>query len=159
MTPSDPDQEFIAVDELVVRALFENPADLDESSQWQFRHDKDRDECAESVFWRKYAASNAILHEYGYKLESIKNARLTANQKPPVKYDGYREVRVGAVRKIVSGRGHSMDVLHVPEPDNPSHSHIFIRAATGTSPKKLKAPDILELVHLLLKELTPLVRP
>jgi hypothetical protein len=146
---------LIPDEETLSRAEFELPgAAVAPESYWRFGYDSVRDECAESVYWRRHAESNAEIHQRGVALEQIKRQR-----SPNIRYVGFRSARAGDVRKIVSDKGHKLIVYHFPQNGDFAHTHIAIEPAAGISPKKIKSRDVLELTTLLLRQFSQLQRP
>lgn len=141
--------EHIPDEDKVSRAYFATPPGIDPESGFVFPYDKKIEDCAESVYWRKYAINPQDVHDRACKIEKIKNTRLASASRSLLQYTGFRTADVRAVRGVRSGRGHQFDVVHWPENGDLAHAHICIKPAGSLPLKKLKTNDVQELVHLL----------
>jgi hypothetical protein len=140
--------EEIGDGELLTRACFDDPGlVMPPEAAFYFQYDKDRDERAESVYWRKYAPEVADIHTRGCTLQSQ-----WASKGGPMRYSGSRDAHTGSIRKIVTERGHTFDVVHYPQGGDLAHAHIAVVRAGGNV-KKLSSNDRLDLIHHLVKVL------
>jgi hypothetical protein len=134
------------------RAFFQLPEGIAPETEFPFYYDRVRGECAESVFWRKYAPSVVDLHQRGCDIESQKKARAAQQSKPFQPYIGARYVIVSHVTACVTARGFSLQVIHLPENGDRAHSHIAIVPVDGQVPSKIKSNDKTELAACLLEK-------
>jgi hypothetical protein len=139
--------EQIPDEDQVSRAYFELPEVLAPESYFSFTYDKDRDERAESVYWRKYAPLIADVHDRACRLE--KKWSYLDPEAPAPLYVGARTAEVWKIRSIVTQRGHSFMVIHRPQDNDRAHAHISIQRAGGNV-KKLSKNDRMELAALII---------
>lgn len=135
--------EAIGDTESVSRAYFALPGELAPESHFQFIYDKDRDERAESVYWRRYAPSINDVHERGCSLQ----AKWIGTGSKQI-YEGARTAVVERIRSIRSERGHRFEVIHYPQDSDRAHAHVAIVRASGKV-QGLNKNDKLELVRLI----------
>lgn len=144
-------QEPIPDEDNVSRGCVELPPGVDPASAFVFPYDETLQDRAESVYWRKYAPTNDDVHTRECRREKIRQARATS-ARPLKAYIGFRTSKVGAIRAIRTGRGHTFAVVHWPENGDLSHTHICIRPNSGTPIRNINKNDLRELVHLLFKQ-------
>ncbi len=144
--------EDIPNEHTITRANFEVPGqNLAPESYFRFGYDKDRDEKAESFFWRKYAPLISEIHQKGCALEPMKRQR-----NPTITYVGARSATAGEIRKIESDKGHKLLVYHFEENGDRAHCHVAIEPAPGTTAKNMKGRDVTELAVKLVRVLSAL---
>ncbi len=152
---SEQPAEHIADEDQVSRAYFEELGQptpvLAPESAFRFQYDRNRDERAESVYWRKYAPLHADVHDRGCALQSALNAKRPEKKLPPLRYVGSRTSVVSAIRSITSQRGHRLLVIHYEQFEDKAHAHIAIQPPQGSKVKNLNPNDRTELARLLVK--------
>lgn len=146
----DHNVEPIPNEDSVSRGCY-HPTGMAPESIFQFRSDSNTGERAESVYWRKYAATIESIHALGCNRVVLYRERRAQKMQEPLdlEYVGAITATVGAIRDIKTGRGFSLEVNHLPENGVRSHTHICVLEPSDGGQVRLKPNDRLELAHML----------
>lgn len=104
--------------------MFQNGT-IDPRTIFQFTEEQDYQV---SVCWRKLLPTDRDVHDMG--LESVAERNVGRPDSKRQIYMGFRESVVGPLRAVVTGRGHSVKVVHAPS-EGCHHTHLEIVPAGG----------------------------
>lgn len=139
--------ESIPNEDKLSRACFELPPGVDAASGFLFKYRDAIGDRPESVYWRKYAVSDADVHRRGCELERLRQSR-AAPGKSPGPYVGFRTAKAGAVRAVAEA-GYELQVIHSPENGDDAHAHICVRKDNLPVTNSIPRSVLRVLIHLL----------